>query len=541
MITPRQYQQEAFGALRNYWMSGGGHPLIVLPTGTGKSVVLAMICQWARSVGVRIMIVTHVDQLVRQNHAELMGMWPQAPAGIYHAGIGRRDTGCPIIFAGIQSAFEKAEIFGKRQIILIDEAQLVPHGENGMYHQFFKTVERLEPHVRIAGLTATPYRMSTGLLTEDWKDQPAIFDDVIFEKPITWFIDNGYLSPLVTRGTGTKLEVTKADLRSQKKTEAAVNHVDKTEAAVSEVFELGSDRRCWLMFGAGVKHAGSIAEIVAVHGKDCGIVTGQKNSTGIFKAGGTFERIDRQECVEAFHANQFGAMSNNMVLTTGFNVPQIDLIADMAPTGSPGLHVQKLGRATRLSDGKENGLILDFAGNVGRHGPLDTITGRRTPGEGVAPVKECPECQLIQAAGKRKCDDCGYEWPENELRIFANAQAAALLSTQDEARWLYISKVHASAHTSRKTGLMMLRLQYRCGLTDNISEFVCLEHPPSNYAYKKAREWWRRHSGGMEAPLTTMEALGRLNELRYPGRLLVQRRGKYHDIIDRDFATEIAA
>ncbi len=534
MLEPRDYQKEAFTSLHDYWRGGGGHGLIVLPTGTGKSVVLAMLCMWADNIGARVVVLTHVEELVQQNHAELLALWPQAPAGIYHAGLKQRDTDSPIIFGGIQSAYERAANFGPRQIVLIDEAQLVPHGSNGMYHRFFGEALRIEPHLRIAGLTATPYRMASGMLTERWRDDAALFDAICFERPLTWFIDEGYLAPLVTKATGTRLTVTNAELRSQRKTELAVNHDSTTEAAIGEVYSHNDSRRYWLLFGAGIKHATAVAEITAHHGRECGIVTGKPSTTGAWRAG-KFEKLDRPEVIEAFKSGQLTALANNLVLTTGFNAPAVDLIADLAPTGSPGLHVQKYGRGTRLAPGKDNCLVLDFAGNVARHGPLDTITGAKKPGEGPAPVKECPECATIQAAGRRTCTECGYEWPEAELRIFANAQAAALLSTQDEARWLWVDRVHVSSHNG-KSGYDMLRVQYRCGLTDTVSEFVCLEHPPGNYARTKAHQWWQRHSGGREPPSTVREALGRLGELRYPGRLLVQRRGKYYDVIDRDLA-----
>lgn len=529
-ITPRKYQADAMQSIVEYWAAGGGNPVVDLPTGTGKSVVIAMLCDWARSVGARVLIIAHVKELLAQNFEELRAMSPELSAGVYSAGLKARDTRQPIIFAGIQSVYEKAELFGARQIVIVDEAHLVPHSELGMYHRFFADVMRIEPHMRVAGLTATPYRMSSGLITEDWKDQAALFDAIVYQQPITFFMENGFLAPLVTKGTETKLDASGVPMRGGEfaagKLGAACNKDNITEAAIGEVYQWGDGRRGWLFFGAGSDHAKRIAEICTAHGVECGVVT-DKTPAG-----------ERDELVAGFKLGQLRALANNRVLTTGFNAPHVDLIADLQPTGSPGLHVQKYGRGTRRAEGKSNCLILDFAGNSFRHGPLDTINGRKKPGEGTAPQKQCPDCAEIVPAGLRVCA-CGYEWPEAELRISANAASAALLSTHAEPTWLYVTKARTAAHPA-KSGFTSMRVSYQCGLLEQVNEFICFEHPASSPALGMAHRWWRRHGGRDPVPARVDEALARQGELRFAGRLLVARTGKYWSIIERDLATAIA-
>ena len=128
MLSLRPYQQAAIGAIYAYFEDHKGNPLIVIPTAGGKSLVLA-----AFSEGVlkawpdqRILIVTHVRELIAQNHAEMIGLWPEAPAGIYSAGLGKREADARILFAGIQSVHRKAAEIGHCDLVLIDEAHLIP-------------------------------------------------------------------------------------------------------------------------------------------------------------------------------------------------------------------------------------------------------------------------------------------------------------------------------------------------------------------------------------------------------------------------------
>jgi DNA repair protein RadD len=123
----RSYQRAAIDAIYGYFDAHDGHPIVVIPTAGGKSLVAAafiqeVLAQWPDE---RIIILTHVRELISQNFAELLRLWPQAPAGIYSAGLNRRDTRAQILFAGIQSVHRKAYVVQRADLVLVDEAHLI--------------------------------------------------------------------------------------------------------------------------------------------------------------------------------------------------------------------------------------------------------------------------------------------------------------------------------------------------------------------------------------------------------------------------------
>jgi Uncharacterised protein family UPF0547 len=135
-----------------------------------------------------------------------------------------------------------------------------------------------------------------------------------------------------------------------------------------------------------------------------------------------------------------------MQIYTGFNAPAVDLIAMLRPTKSAGLYVQMAGRGTRLAPGKNNCLVLDFAGNVARHGPVDAVTPRApTDGDGAAPTKICPDCDSILAAAARQCPDCGHWFSPPEVKVAATASTLAILSSV-RPQWVTVSAVSYARH-----------------------------------------------------------------------------------------------
>jgi DNA repair protein RadD len=144
----------------------------------------------------RILIVTHVRELIEQNHAELMRLWPEAPAGIYSAGLKQRNLTARILFAGIQSIHRRVYDVQQCDLVLIDEAHLIPRSSNTMYRRFLDGLKRINPLLKVIGFTATPYRLDSGLLHEG---DGAIFTDIAFEVSVRDLIDQGYLSRLVSK------------------------------------------------------------------------------------------------------------------------------------------------------------------------------------------------------------------------------------------------------------------------------------------------------------------------------------------------------
>jgi DNA repair protein RadD len=505
MLTLRPYQQAAITAIYGYFQENKGNPIVILPTAAGKSLVAAAFIEgvlksWPDQ---RILIVTHVRELIAQNHAEMIGLWPAAPAGIYSAGLGKREAQAPILFAGIQSIHRRAAEIGHTDLMLIDEAHLIPSNSSTMYRRFLDGLTRINPALKVIGLTATPFRVDSGMLHEG---KNTLFTDIAYEAPVRDLIDAGYLSPLVSKQPATRLDVSKVGTRAgdfiQRDLAAAVDKEAITRAAVTEIIAHGRNRKSWLAFCSGVEHARHVAE-----------------------------EFGRQGIIAAFKRGKIRALASMGVLTTGFNAPAVDLIALLRPTKSAGLYVQMVGRGTRLAPGKENCLVLDFAGNVRRHGPIDLVRPKR-PGEaggGEAPTKVCPECDSIIALSAAECPDCGHVFSVRDVKIAPTAATLPVLSPK--IQWLPVHGVSFSRH-DKLGGLPSLKVTYSCGLK-SYSEWVCIEH--QGYARQKAAEWWRKRAPGCPVPLTVDQAIAEAARLARPSAISVRPSGRYVEISGHRF------
>ena len=517
MLTLRPYQQAAIASIYGYFQSHKGNPLVVIPTAGGKSLVMAAFIEGVLKAwpDQRILIVTHVRELIAQNHAEMIGLWPKAPAGIYSAGLGKREAQARILFAGIQSIHRRAAEISHTDLVLIDEAHLIPSNSSTMYRRFLDGLTRINPALKVIGLTATPFRVDSGMLHEG---KNALFTDIAYEAPVRDLIDAGYLSPLVSKQPTTRLDVSKVGTRAgdfiQRDLAAAVDQEAITRAAVTEIIAHGRDRKSWLAFCSGVEHARHVAEEFARQGIICRTIFGDT------------PKEERDAIIAAFKRGEIRALASMGVLTTGFNAPGVDLIALLRPTKSAGLYVQMVGRGTRLAPDKENCLVLDFAGNVRRHGPIDLVRPRR-PGEaggGEAPTKLCPECDSIIALSATECPDCGYVFPAREVKIAPTAATLPVLSPK--VQWLPVHGVSYSRH-DKLGGQPSLKVTYSCGIK-SFSEWVCIEH--QGYARQKASEWWRKRAPGCPVPLSVDEAILQAQELTRPSEISVRPAGRYVEV-----------
>jgi len=530
VINLRPYQKEAIDSTFRYFADNDGNPLIVLPTGTGKSVVIAEFCRQTLTdwPDTKILVVTHVRELIKQNHDELKTLWPEAPAGINSAGLKKRDYEPPIVFCGIQSVHKKASKFVKVDLVLIDEVHLVPRKTNTMYQRFLSNLKIMNPHMRVIGLTATPYRLDSGLLHAG---KEALFDAVSYEAELKDMVDQGYLTRLMSKQPKTRLDVSSVSIRGGEfvagELERAVDRTDVNESVVREIVVLGAERKSWLIFCAGVKHATHIAEIVRRYGVSCETIFGDTPSA------------ERDRIVRDFKAGKIRALASMGVLTTGFNAPIVDLLAILRPTESTGLYIQIMGRGMRNSPGKEDCLVLDFAGNIARHGPVDRVNPkkpRQSDGEGVAPTKTCPKCQSIVFAGTSECPDCGYRWPPTPIAIDQTATTLPVMSMNAPSEWFKVNSVSYRLH--KKAGSPdSMRVEYRCGIALH-SEWVCFDH--KGYPHDKALRWWqRRMTGPGILPKSTADAIEKSESLRKPTEIKVRKNGKYTEIVEFRFMSDV--
>lgn len=530
-IQLRPYQREALDALFAHWATSKGSALIDLPTGTGKSVVIAELVKFAADNGARIVIATHVRELVAQNHAEFVGMYPEMEAvtGINSASLKSRDVDKKITFASIQSIYKNATDFlcgganSAIDLIVVDEAHLMPRNDETMYRQFLKHCLICNPDCRLVGLTATPYRMDSGSLVDgDGK----VFDNIVYTYNVGTAIEQGYLAPVTTRATKTHFDLSGVGTRGGEfiagELERAVDKADVNTAAVQEIIKHGADRESWIVFCTGVNHAEHIASLIRDEGYSVGVILGDTPS----------ER--RSQMISDFKAGKIRCLCGVSVLTTGFNAPRVDLIAMLRPTQSPGLYVQIVGRGTRLAPGKKDCLVLDFAENITRHGPIDDIrVGKKKKGEaGDAPVKTCPECETYVPAGVRFCPECSYEFPKPAPKITEVFSKAAILKREvadTSSNWLRVTSVNFRRH--KKTGSPdSLLVEYACGV-ETFRQWICLEH--FGFAQTKARQWWTKMSGGARAPVTITEALERQDEIATAIEIQVRPNGKYTEVFQQ--------
>jgi DNA repair protein RadD len=518
MLTLRPYQKAAIAAIYEYYEKKSGNCCIVIPTAGGKSLVMAAFIEGVLKAwpDQRILIVTHVRELIAQNHAEMIGLWPEAPAGIYSAGLGKREAQARVLFAGIQSIHRRVREIGHTDLVLIDEAHLIPGNSSTMYRRFLDALSAINPALKVIGLTATPFRTDSGMLHEG---KSALFTDIAFEAPVRELIDQGYLSPLVSKQPTTQLDVSKVGTRAgdfiARDLAVAVDQDAITRAAVAEIIDYGKDRKSWLAFCSGVDHARHVAEEFRRRGITCRTIFGDT------------PKDERDAIIAAFKRGEIRALASMGVLTTGFNAPGVDLIALLRPTKSAGLYVQMVGRGTRLAPNKENCLVLDFAGNVRRHGPIDLVRPKRSGegGGGEAPTKVCPTCDSIIALSAIECPDCGYEFPAREVKIAPTAAALPVLSPK-APQWLPVHGVSYSRH-DKLGGRPSLKVTYSCGLK-SYSEWVCIEH--QGYARQKAADWWRKRAPDAPIPLSVDEAILQAGELAHPSAISVRPSGRYFEI-----------
>ena len=206
----RSYQQQAIHAVYDYLRNRDGNPCIVIPTGGGKTPVMASICSDAVNMwDGRVLVLAHVKELLEQTAGTLKQIAPDLDIGIYSAGLNRREKRYPVTVAGIQSVYKRACEFDPFDLIIVDEAHMIPPSGEGMYQTFLKEAEVINPHVRLIGLTATPYRMTTGMICTP----EHLLNEICFEVGVRELIAQGYLCPLRSNASRHKVDTSGLHIR----------------------------------------------------------------------------------------------------------------------------------------------------------------------------------------------------------------------------------------------------------------------------------------------------------------------------------------
>lgn len=523
----REYQQRAIDQLYAWFGDNDtGNPCLVLPTGAGKSLVNAALVRdaltnWPET---RVVMLTHVKELILQNAEKMVTIWPDAPLGIYSAGVGQKQLDEPITFAGIQSIWRHAELIGHVDLVIVDECHLIAHHDAGQYRTFLRDLLAINPALRIIGLTASPYRLGHGMIHEG---EDTLFDDLVEPVTIEELVNDGYLAPLRSKLTDEQIDVSTVAKRGGEfvvgALEAAVDNAALTEAIVTETLRRASHCRSMLFFCAGVDHAEHMAAELIRQGIDAACVTGKT------------PKAERSRIIDAFKDGRLRALTNANVLTTGFDAPDIDCIVMARPTMSPGLYLQMAGRGMRLKSHTDHCIVLDFAGNVARHGPITAIEPPGKPGKGEAPTKACPDCDEAVHAAAKTCPDCGHEFEFEEkaqvvrLRDDDIMGIAPVDMVVTDWRW--------RRHVSRASGKEMLAVTYYGGLASGVTEYLPVMHEGQFGDRVRALTLTIAKKAGVTlSPDDDLyDIADALNDGQPPARITYKREGKFFRVLDREF------
>jgi len=518
MDTLRYYQIDAIDAVLQH-PPEEGHPLVVAPTGSGKTHIIGGLCE--AMPGKNILILSHVKEILMQNAEKLKKYVPPNKVGIYSSGLGKRQK-YKYCVAGIQSVYKRAAEFKKYDVIIVDECHLIPVTGEGRYRTFLGKMS----HALIIGLTATPFRLGTGYITEGH-----IFSKVVYDIDLIRLIKEGYLCKLTTKQpkyvldtTGVKViggDFSKKDLSNKLDTTQVTNHV------VQELVSNFKDKRkSWLIFAIDIAHAESITKQLS----NLGVVAAAVHSQ---------MELDRGHFLDLFKAGHIQAIVSIETLTTGFDAPNIDLITLLRPTQSPVLHVQMIGRGLRPNENKEDCLILDFAGNTARLGPINDVRIKvkgKGKGKGGALVRVCANCNEVVSIKVKTCPACFTKFPEvvkiteiaDEVPVIAEKKT---IKDKLKIREHQVDRIHYMKH--HKPGkIPSLKITYTSKLR-SFSEWKAFEH--GGYPRISAKNWWNYMAPGTIVPKTVDEALLRRSELKQPKTIFVKESGKFPEIIRYEF------
>ena len=491
-IVWRPYQRNAVNAAV-IALKAGKAALLVLPTGSGKSLLAADTVARGYTAGLRSLIVCPTRELVTQD-ADAVARILRAGmrVTIACAGLGEIDLSGDVVIGTPQTLVRRLERLGRVDILVVDEAHRLGRKASGQIFRILSTLRERNPALMVLGLTATGFRHDSGRLTEG---PDAVFDEIAYAVDYLELVAAGYLAPLVgpkskltarMRVKGLRLvagDYAAADL-------ARFDRADLTAAIADEIVAHGAERRSWLVFAVSVAHAKHLAAALRQRGVDARVLVGST------------PKAERADLVAAFKAGKVRCLVGCDVFSTGFDAPAVDLIAIARPTASPVWHVQSAGRGTRLADGKRNCLVLDFAGNFQRLGPIDSprvrAKGQRAADDDDEPAsRECERCASIIAKRARSCSVCGAVLVEPKPRRFDHLTPRAAGHSTIMGRGVFpVLNVSYARH--EKPGRPdSLRITYRLrGFTYRTkSEFLCCWHP--GRAGEQARaEWLSRLRAG---------------------------------------------
>ncbi|MGO2148599.1 MULTISPECIES: DEAD/DEAH box helicase [Halomonas] len=570
----RPYQTDAVKRVITHFRASSEPAVVVLPTGSGKSLVIAELARLARG---RVLVLAHVRELVEQNHAKYQAYGLKAD--IFSAGLKRKEASRQVVFGSVQSVVRNLEAFNDEgfTLLVIDECHRVSLDKDASYRQVIDHLRAQNAKLKVLGLTATPYRLGQGFIYHRHYhgmvrgSDASFFRDCVFEQPLRLMVKQGYLAEpkrldMAIEGYDFSML---ASAENGHYREAELNLVvagnRATPMIISQIVERATERHGVMIFAATVAHAEEIMGYLPAD--QAALITGATPS------------VERTKLIDAFKARELKYLVNVSVLTTGFDAPHVDLIAMLRPTESVSLYQQIAGRGLRLSPGKQDCLILDYAGN-----PWDLYAPEvgepKPPGDNEPVQVECPACGhanlfwgkrdgelVIEHFGRRcqglleddkgkrhqcdfrfrfkVCDNCGAENDIaarrchgcEQLLVDADDKLKDALKLKD-ARVLRVSGMQLDA-TLNGRGLPRLKVTYYDEDGTTLSEWFALETPAQRRAFYAA--FLRRHlraPGTPWQPLKPEDVISEQRRLRYPDFVVGRKVGRHFQIRDKLFDYE---
>ncbi|WP_269525278.1 DEAD/DEAH box helicase [Coraliomargarita parva] len=578
MYTLRPYQQAAVDNTLHYFRKRRSPAVIVLPTGAGKSLVIAELAKIAKG---RVLVLAHVKELVEQNHLKYESYGLQA--GIYSAGLNQKDSAQKVIFGSIQSVAKADDSFFRDfTLLVIDECHRVGLEPESQYAQVIKQLKRNNPRICILGLTATPYRLGLGwiynyaLRGEVKTQELRFFKHCIYELPLEYMIRNRYLTPPVkVDNPVTSYDFSELTESGQSYTMAQLEEVLQrqrrlTPLIIKNIVDITESyqRQGVMIFSSTVKHAEEI--LAHLPAGEARLVVGSTELT------------ERDQIVQDFKNRAFKYLVNVSVLTTGFDAAHVDVIAILRPTESISLYQQIIGRGLRLDTDKKDCLILDYTG-MGHSIFSPEVGEKKTESESVAVRVPCPECgfvndfwgivdedgNVIEHYG-RKCrggktnpdtfevTPCGYRFrfkvcpscsAQNDISARECSHCGSVLVDPDEK--LKQARLSKDAHVLTpdsiemleridKNGNPYLQVKYYDYDAKHLSEMHYLNNPTS--VKKFHINFLRSHLRRPELTLnirSVSEVVELQSQLRMPAFIIARKLGKFWKITEKIFSEEL--
>lgn len=353
----RPYQQQARDRIHAEWDAGHTRTLLVLPTGTGKTIVFASVAADQVRAGDRVLILAHRGELLEQAADKL-----QRSTGLVSA-VEKAESTCldswfRVVVGSVQTLQRTTRLerfpqdyFGT---IIIDEAH---HAITDGYRRILDYFSG----AKVLGVTATPDR-------GDMRNLGEVFDSLAFEYKLTDAIKEGYLCKIMAQTIPLQLDITSVTMSGG---DYAVGDLGTALDPYLEQIAAEMARRCksrkTVVFLPLIKTSQKFRDLLNTYGFRAAEVNGQSD--------------DRRQVLADFDAGKYNVLCNSMLLTEGWDCPSVDCVVVLRPTKVRSLYSQMVGRGTRLSPGKTDLLLLDFLWMTDKHElcrPADLVCEDRT-------------------------------------------------------------------------------------------------------------------------------------------------------------------